>query len=196
MSKSSHSKSTQTHSGRQYSNRPLSSLQPIDSSPFKPSSSGLMIWGSIFLMWLLALLPWRLWPMAPDLLLMVLCFWTLHEPNRVNMFIGFFLGLLLDVHGGALLGEHALSYVLAIYGVNLMRRRLLLFNSFIQLIHLLPIWVIALGVARLAHAWFMGEWAGWSWLWAVALMAALWPIADFLLLLPHRLRDEAEESTP
>lgn len=181
---------------RKYINRPLSSLQPIDSSPFKPISSAWMVWGTIFLMWILSLLPWRLWPMAPDLLLLVLCFWTLHEPQRVNMLAGFLLGLTLDVHGGALLGEHALSYVLAIYGVGLLQRRLLMFNSFVQLIHLFPIWVVALAAARFIHAWFAGEWAGWAWLWSAGLMAALWPIVDFLLLLPHRLRDEAEESSP
>lgn len=193
MSKSSHRIDNQED--RPYHNRPLSALQPIDSSPFKPVSSLWMVWGSVFLMWVLSLLPWRLWSMAPDLLLLVLCFWALHEPRRVSMFTGFLLGLTLDVHGGALLGEHALSYVLAIYGVGLMQRRLLLFNPFVQLIHLLPVWVVALAVPRFIHAWFAGEWAGWAWLWSAALMAALWPIADFLLLLPHRLSDEAEEST-
>lgn len=192
MSKSA--RSTDRKEERTYHNRPLSALQPIDSSPFKPVSSLWMVWGSVFLMWLLSLLPWRLWPMAPDLLLLVLCFWALHEPRRVTMLTGFLLGLTLDVHGGALLGEYALSYVLAIYGVGLMQRRLLLFSPVVQLIHLLPVWVVALAVPRFIHAWFAGEWAGWAWLWSAALMAALWPIADFLLLLPHRLGDEAEEN--
>lgn len=181
---------------RHFHNRPLSALQPIDSFPFKPASSAGLVWGSIFLMWMLSLLPWRLWSIAPDLLLLVLCFWTLHEPQRVNMLAGFLLGLSLDVHGGALLGEHALSYVLAIYGVGLLRRRLLLFNAFVQLMHLFPIWVLALAASRFLHAWFAGEWLGWAWIWSAVFMAALWPIADFLLLLPHRLRDSAEESVP
>lgn len=188
-------KSSRDNQGRAEYNRPLSSLQPIDSSPFKPVSSGFMVWGSIFLLWMLSLLPWRLWLIAPDLLLMVLCFWTLHEPNRVNMLVGFLLGLLLDVHGGALLGEHALSYVLAIYGVGLLRRRLLLFSPLVQLLHLFPIWLVALAVSNFAHAWFTGEWVGWSWGWSAVFMAALWPMADFLLLLPHRRLDDAEEST-
>lgn len=189
MSKTSHSKA----GNREY-NSSLSSLQPIDSSPFRVVSSGFIVWGSIFAMWMLSLLSWRLWLVAPDLLLLVLCFWTLHEPRRVNMLAGFFLGLLLDVHGGALLGEQALSYVLAIYGVGLLRRRLLLFSPLVQLIHLLPIWVVALSVSRFAHAWFAGEWAGWDWLWSAVSMAALWPIADLLLLLPHRRLDDADES--
>ncbi|NLJ63330.1 MAG: rod shape-determining protein MreD [Alcaligenaceae bacterium] len=192
MNNTSHSQSQKSAAPQKSS---LSSLQPIDSSPFKPASSFWMVWGSVFLMWLLALLPWRLWLMAPDLLLMVLCFWHLHEPRRVNMLSGFVLGLLLDVHGGALLGEHALSYVLAIYGVGLLRRRLLLFGPWVQLIHLLPIWLLAFIPSRFAHAWLAGEWAGWDWLWSAVFMAALWPIADLLLLLPHRLMDEDTESS-
>lgn len=188
-------KPNSSQSGAREYNSSLSSLQPIDSSPFKPVSSGWMVWGSVFLMWMLSLLPWRLWSVAPDLLLLVLCFWTFHEPRRINMLVGFSLGLSLDVHGGALLGEHALSYVLAIYGVGVLRRRLLLFNSFVQLVHLLPIWVVALAVSRFAHAWFAGEWAGWDWLWSAVLMAALWPIVDLLLLLPHRRLDDADESS-
>lgn len=176
-------------------NRSLSSLQPIDSSPFKPVSSLWMVWGTVFLMWLASLLPWRLWLVAPDLLLLVLCFWSLHEPRRVSMVTGFILGLLLDVHGGALLGEHALSYVLAIYGVGVLQRRLLMFNPVVQLVHLLPIWIVALAIPRFAHAWFVGEWAGWEWLWSAVLMAALWPIVDFLLLLPHRRLDGSDESS-
>ena len=176
-------------------NRSLSSLQPIDSSPFKPVSSLWMVWGTIFLMWLASLLPWRLWPMAPDLLLLVLCFWALHEPRRVSMITGFLLGLLLDVHGGALLGEHALSYVLAMYGIGVLQRRLLMFNPLVQLVHLFPIWLVALAIPRFAHAWFVGEWAGWEWIWSGVLMAALWPIVDFLLLLPHRRLDDADESS-
>lgn len=183
-----------TSKGTPETKRPLSSLQPIDSSPFQPVSSAIMVWGSVFLMWMLSLLPWRLWLVAPDLLLMVLCFWTLHEPRRINMLAGFFLGLLLDVHDGALLGEQALSYVLAIYGAGLLRRRLLQFNPLVQLVHLLPIWLVALAVGKFAHAWFAGEWAGWSWVWSAVLMAALWPIVDLLLLLPHRRLDDVDEN--
>lgn len=189
MSRYSHS------STQQDARRPLSALQAIDSSPFKPESHPLMVWGSILFVWLVSLLPWRLWEMAPDLLLLVLCFWALHEPRRVTMWMGFALGLLLDVHGGALLGEHSLSYVLAMYGVSLLQRRLLLFSPLVQLIHLLPIWVLALAVSRFAHAWLVGEWVGWDWLWSAVIMAALWPVIDVILLLPHRRLDDVDESS-
>src|SRR5690625_1978725 len=87
----------------------IGALQPLDTSPFRHPSSPWLIGGSIFLVWLVSLLPWRIWVQAPDLLMLVLCFWALHEPRRVNMLLGFFLGILIDVHDGSLLGEHARS---------------------------------------------------------------------------------------
>src|SRR5690625_4613822 len=122
-------------------------LQPLDTSPFRHPSSPWLIGGSIFLVWLVILLPCRSWIQAPDLLMLVLCFWALHEPRRVNMLLGFFLGILIDVHDGSLLGEHALSYVLAIYGVHVLRRRLLLFNAGGQAIHLLTVFLVGIGRA-------------------------------------------------
>src|SRR5690606_502934 len=73
------------------------------------------VWGSIILVFLLSLLPWRLMDMAPDLLMLVLAFWAVHENRRVGMVSGFILGLLLDVHDGGPLGQHALTYVLVCY---------------------------------------------------------------------------------
>src|SRR5690625_7973502 len=126
----------------------ITALQPLDTSPFRHPSSPWLIGGSIFLVWLVSLLPWRIWIQAPDVLMLILCCWALREPGRVNMLLGFFLGILIDVHDGSLLGEHALSYVLAIYGVHVLSRRLLLFGPWVQAIHLLPVFLIALAVPR------------------------------------------------
>src|SRR5690606_32633129 len=83
----------------------LSSLEPIDTAPFRSPSSGVFVWGTILFMWLLSLLPWRLWQPAPDLLLLVLLFWCLNEPRRVGLTAAFVFGLLMDVHDGGMLGE-------------------------------------------------------------------------------------------
>ena len=60
-------------------------------------------------MWLVSLLPWRLWQGAPDVLILIIAFWCAHEPRRVGLFTAFTFGLLMDVHDAGLLGEHALS---------------------------------------------------------------------------------------
>ena len=48
----------------------------------------------------------------PDLLALVLVFWNVHQPRRVGVGLAFMFGLLMDVHQGALLGQHALAYTL------------------------------------------------------------------------------------
>lgn len=170
----------------------LSRLQPIDSAPFKRPSNGWFIWMTILLVWLISLLPWRLWQPAPDLLLLVLAFWCLNEPTRVNMVTAFVFGLLMDVHDGALLGEQALAFTLVAYGTVLLGRRLRRFGATIQAIHMAPVFVLAEAASRLCHAWLASEWAGWQWLWSALFTAALWPLADILLHMPQRHRDEAD----
>ncbi|MGE8548753.1 rod shape-determining protein MreD [Alcaligenes sp. WGS1538] len=174
----------------------LSSLQPIDSSPFSRASSPWLVWGSILLMWLSSMLPWRLWSFAPDLLMLVLAFWAVHEPRRVPMSLAFLLGILVDVHDGSLLGEHALSYVLVVYGALVLRRRMLHFGMWTHVLHMLPVMLLAQLVVRVLHAWLMGEWSGWDWAGAVLLTAALWPLADSVLFLPQRRHDETDSGSP
>src|SRR5690625_2758209 len=171
----------------------IGALQPLDTSPFRHPSSPWLIGGSIFLVWLVSLLPCRIWIQAPDLLLLLLCFCALYDPRRVNMLLCFFLGILIYVHDGSLLGEHALSYVLAIYGVHVLRRRLLLFGAVVQAIHLFPVFLVALAIPRFAHAWLVGEWIGWGWGLCAVFIALLWPLADFLLFLPQRRLDASDE---
>lgn len=173
----------------------LTTLQPIDSAPFKRPSNLLFVWSTILVLWLISLLPWRLWQPAPDVLLLVIAFWCLHEPRRINLAVAFVFGLLLDVHDAGLLGEQALVYILVAYGVQLLSRRLLRFNVVVQAIHLIPVFVLAEAVARLAHAWLAGEWAGWAWLWSALFTVVMWPLADLLLLMPQRRLDDADASS-
>jgi rod shape-determining protein MreD len=170
----------------------LVSLEPIDTSPFRRPSSAVFVWGSILLVWLFSLLPWRLWQPAPDLLLLVIAYWCLHEPRRVAMLTAFIFGLLMDVHDAGLLGEQALVYTLVAYGAISLARRLQHFNSVVQALHMLFVIVGAEAVSRLIHAWLAGEWAGWSWVWAAIFTTLLWPLADILLNLPQRRQEEID----
>lgn len=173
----------------------LTTLEPIDSAPFKRPSGLVFVWATVVLLWLVSLLPWRMWQPAPDVLLLVIAFWCLHEPRRINMAVAFVFGLLLDVHDAGLLGEHALVYILVAYGTQLLSRRILRFNVVVQAIHLIPVFVLAEAVARLAHVWLAGEWAGWAWLWSALFTVILWPLADVLLLMPQRRLDDADSSS-
>jgi len=170
----------------------LSALEPIDAAPFRRPSSPVFIWVTLLLVWLISLLPWRLWDPAPDLLLLVIAFWCLNEPRRIGMTAAFVFGLLMDVHDAGLLGEHALAYTIAAYGAITLTRRLQRFSAMAQAIHMLPIIVAAQAVSRIVHAWLAGEWLGWAWLWSALFTVALWPLADILLHLPQRRQDEID----
>ncbi|HCN70909.1 MAG: rod shape-determining protein MreD [Pusillimonas sp.] len=173
----------------------LSALTPIDTRSFGRSSSFLLVWGSILIVWLASLASWRVWPYAPDLLLLVLLFWCLHEPRRVGLFTAFMFGLLMDVHDAGPLGGHALVYGLAAYGVVTLSRRLQRFNSVVQAIHILPVLLLVQMVYILISSWLAGHWLGWAWLVSAVFTAALWPVADILLhYLPHRLHEELDGS--
>ena len=48
-------------------------------------------------------------PAMPDFLALVLVFWNVHQSRRVGVGLAFMFGLLMDVHDGAVLGQHALA---------------------------------------------------------------------------------------
>ena len=75
----------------------------------------------------------------PDLLVVLLAFWGMHQPQRVGMGVAFVLGLLIDVDRSSLLGQHALAYTLLVYGAAALARRLSWFSSPVQALHLLPL---------------------------------------------------------
>jgi rod shape-determining protein MreD len=51
----------------------------------------------------------------PDWVLLVLCYWALALPNRVNVGVAFFTGLILDILLGTSIGVHSFGMCLCIY---------------------------------------------------------------------------------
>lgn len=68
----------------------------------------------------------------PDVLLILLAFWGIHQPDRIGMGVAFVLGLCMDVQQSSLLGQHALAYAAQIFGTSLGHRRLLWFKPWVQ----------------------------------------------------------------
>lgn len=69
---------------------------------------------------LLTLLPmpsWTIW-LRPAWVLMVLIYWTIKTPHRVNIGTAWIMGFVLDVLTGTMLGEHALALTFVIYWVS------------------------------------------------------------------------------
>lgn len=156
----------------------------------------MFIWLTIIVIWLASLLPWRLQPLAPELLLLVIAFWAVNEPGRIGMGTAFVFGILMDVHDAGVLGDHALYYTLVAYGGYRLHRRLTRFNVWAQALHMLPVFMAAHLLVTALHAWVAGGWPGWGWLGATGVTVALWPLAGWLLQLPQRAHEADDASAP
>ena len=132
----------------------------------------------------------------PDLLALVLVFWTIHQPLRVGMSAAFLLGLAMDVHQSALLGQHALAYTALSFLVIAMHRRLLWFSVPSQAAQVLPLFVLAHALTLLVRLLAGDDFPGWSLLLAPALEALLWPVVSVVLLLPQKRAPDPDANRP
>lgn len=142
------------------------------------------------------LLPLGRHPAQPDMLALVLVFWNVHQPLRVGVGIAFVLGLLMDVHQGALFGQHALAYTLLSFLAVTMHRRLLWFSVLEQALQVWPLFAAAHAVSLLVRLASGGSFPGWTLLGAPTLEAALWPLAVWVLLAPQRRAPDPDENRP
>jgi rod shape-determining protein MreD len=132
----------------------------------------------------------------PDVLAVVLTFWAVHQPRRVGVGIAFFFGLAMDVHQGALLGQHSLAYTLMAFGAAVMHRRLLWFPLLPQTAQVLPLFVLAHVVQVLVRLAAGDGFPGWGVLLAPLLEGLLWPFASVLLLAPQRRAPDPDQNRP
>lgn len=144
----------------------------------------------------LNVLPWGRLTWVPDFLALVLVFWNIHQPRKVGIGIAFLFGLLMDVHDGSLLGEHALAYSILSYGAISMHRRVPWFGPIGQMLHLLPLFLIARLVSMAVRLAVGGNVPDWSYFEAALTSALLWPLADWMLLAPQRRAVERDEDRP
>ena len=159
-------------------------------------ASNWFIWGSLIAGLLIAMLPLGRTPWMPDVLMLLLLFWSVHQPTRVGIGSAFVFGVLMDVQQAALLGQHALAYAVLSFFAITMHRRLLWFSVPSQALQVLPIFAAAhaieLGVRMLGG----GVFPGWSILLAPLIEALLWPIVSVLLLAPQRRAPDRDKNRP
>lgn len=142
------------------------------------------------------LLPAGRHPAQPDLLAVVLVFWNVHQPRRVGVGAAFLFGLLMDVHEGALLGQHALAYTLLSYVAISIHRRLTWFGLAEQALQILPVFFAAHLVSLLVRMIAGGMFPGWWMLLAPLFESLLWPLVTLLLLAPQRRAPDPDENRP
>ena len=133
---------------------------------------------------------------APDVLLVILVFWCVHQPTRVGVFTCFALGLVVDVHQTALLGQHALSFSVMGFLALQLHRRMQWFTGASQAPQILPIFLIGMAVDVSLRYLFGRSLTHWSIVFAPLLEAALWAPISFVLLIPQRRAPDPDENRP
>lgn len=157
--------------------RPQTILLPVRAGTIVASFAGAL---------LLNFLPWPELALAPDFVALTLAFWCVRQPRLVGIGTAWALGLLVDAGNGVLLGQHALAYSVLAFSAIALSRRILWFEYWGQMLHVLLLLegaqAVALGVRLAAGA----EFPGWSLFVGPALATLLWPLVSWLLLLPQR----------
>lgn len=89
----------------------------------------IVICSSFILALIISILPLPNWInlIAPQWLLIVVIYWVLALPHRINLGIAWLLGLLQDGLYGSLLGEHALAMIVVAYLVDRFHRQIRMF---------------------------------------------------------------------
>lgn len=174
-------------------------MRPADLTPVArdvmklPASTGLIFF-SLLGAFSLAVLPWSgAWLLArPDFVLIVLLFWTVHEPRAIGQGVAFGMGLAMDVSDSMLLGQHALAYVIAVYGAQVLRVRILSFHLPEQTLHVAGLTILAAAAMLLLNLLLGAHFPGVAYVFSPVLTAALWGPTTWLLYTPLLRRGRQE----
>jgi rod shape-determining protein MreD len=152
----------------------------------KPS----FIYLSLFLALLLNFLPFGNHAWVPDLLIICIVFWNVHQHRYVGIVTAFLFG--------SLLGVHAFSYSLVSYLAIAWHNRITALTSFSQILNVFPIFLLVSLFPVLVN-WALSEQIHWWGLTAIVqamIEAMLWPLATNLLLFPQRRPIDVDPNRP
>lgn len=143
-------------------------------------SISLITWSFVIALGL-EMLPWGNWP-VPGFVALMLVFWNVFQPRRVGIALAWLLGIVMDVHVGSLLGQHALAYSILSYGAIALHRRMLWYSVAGQALQLFPLFLLANVVVTLVNLYFSGVSPSWTYLVSPVLTAAAWiPLTSWIL---------------
>lgn len=171
-------------------------LTPVARDVMKLPASGGVIFFSLLAAYAFSALEWSgTWLLArPDFLLLVLLFWAMHEPRSIGQGMAFTLGLLMDVSDSMLLGQHALAYVVAVFGAQVLRVRILSFGLLEQTLHVLGLFIVAAVVMLLLNLLLGADFPGYAYFLSPVLTALAWGPVSLLLYSPAVRRRRREAS--
>ena len=151
---------------------------------------------TLFLAFVIGLLPLPKAWYVPDFLLLALLFWVVYQPHRIGIVAAWMLGLIVDIHRGVYLGEHALSYTVMAYCALVLHQRIRWFSVWAQVFQMIPLLMLGL-VVRIALRMYTGAGSS-SWeLWLECVFAGLlWPLVCYVLLSRQRRVIARDENRP
>lgn len=133
---------------------------------------------------------------TPDLMALVLVFWNIRQPRIIGIGAAWCFGAAIDVHSGSVFGEHALAYTLLSYFAITIHRRVIWFSPLTQAAHIFPLLLAAQAITVAIRVMFGENFPGF-WIFTESfLTAALWPLAQFLLLAPQKLPENRDNDRP
>lgn len=158
------------------------------------------IWGSLLIALGFNMLQnMGLWGRAawtPDALALVLVFWSIHQPRRVGIGVAFIFGLFIDVHQGAMLGQHALAYTVLSFLAIAIHRRLLWFTVPSQAVQVFPLFAAAHAIELTVRMISGSAFPGLLMVLAPMIESLLWPVVSVILLLPQRRAPNPDAHRP
>ena len=114
--------------------------------------------------------------LRPDWITMVLIYWCIALPERVGVGVGWLVGLMLDVAGGALLGQNALILAIVAYLAIRLHQRIRLFPIWQQSVSILLLILLHLMLALWIKGAFSQSTDTWAY-WLPALTSMImWPV--------------------
>jgi rod shape-determining protein MreD len=132
----------------------------------------------------------------PEILMVTLMFWCVHQPRMVGIGVAFIFGVLTDVHQAALLGQHALTYTALGFFATLVQRRLLWFTVPSQAMQVMPIFFAVHALELVLRTTAGASFPGWTYFLAPVFEALLWPVVSVFLLAPQRRAPDPDDTRP
>jgi rod shape-determining protein MreD len=154
------------------------------------------VWFSLLLALLCNFLMPTGWTIMPDWVALVICIWTIRESRLVGMSWAFVLGVLMDIADAAVLGQHALAYVLLAFGAAGVSRRVQWFPLTQQGLHVLPLLILVPLVQAIIRSASGDDFPHWTYFVSPFMSSLLWMPATILLLLPQLRPHERDDTRP
>lgn len=140
----------------------------------------------------LFMLPWAGFGLLvrPDFVLLVLLYWMMRTPHLCNIGTAWLMGMLVDLAGGDLFGQHALAYVIAAFIAMTYLRRATLFNRWQQAAFVFLLLLVAQVVILVLKLFGGSDLPGWSYFLPSVSGILLWQLLIF-----SRIRVSGEQGT-